>query len=265
MRYFLYKITNRINGKMYIGKTANLDRRWREHQKAADSGKQHPLYDSIRKHGMERFVFEVIQETTEDKVDQLEKKLIEESSIYPLGYNLAKGGTGGDTFTNLPKKVKERKRALHRAWALDNPKGISTQSKKGKHITEIRPDIANRWKAAHSKAMKRLSDRKSKGVFTKKELEGYSRIRDHWKVPDHKHERSLLSQGKNNGRWLGYLEVYSKDGILINVYESAKEAGKSLGIPPHTVREKARSGKPYKCKKPGFEQYIGLTFKFNKQ
>lgn len=263
MRYFLYKITNKINNKIYIGKTNNINRRWSEHQKMASRGKEHPLYDSMRKHGLDSFTFEVIQETTEDLVDIIEVQLIDELSKYPKGYNLARGGSGGDTFTNLPEDAKEQKRKQFRELRLSKPQGISTKSEKGKHITATSPEIAIKWKSNYSKAMNQLSNRRSKGDFTQKELEGHAKVRDHWSQPDNKEKRSKLAQGKNNSRWLGYLEVYSAEGDLLEVFESAKEAGVVLGITANTIRIKARSGEPYKCKKPKFKNHTGLTFKFN--
>ena len=264
MRYFLYKITNSKTGKLYIGKTTDPARRWYEHQNMAAKGQQHPLYDSMRKHGIHSFVFEVIEETTSDLVDALEVRLISEHSQYPKGYNLAKGGIGGDTFTNLPPELKERKRGLHQAHWRDNPCGIATKSKKGKHITEVCPKIEQVWKKNHKESMKILSERKSSGNFTEKELVGQDKVRQHWRDPNNKIKRSELAQGKNNSRWLGYLEIYSPDGDLVQTYESAKEASKSLGIPANTMRVMARSGEPYRCQKGGFIKYVGYTFKLNK-
>jgi len=60
---------------------------------------------------------------------------------------------------------------------------------------------------------------------------------------------------------LGYLQVFNASNILIGEYETAKEASKALNISAHTIREKARSGEPYKCVKKT-KDYYGITFKF---
>ena len=141
MRYFLYQIKNTINEKIYIGKAKNTNQRWKEHLRNVKNGKQHPLYDAIRKYGVECFEFTILTETTSDLVDDLEKDLINKQSQYPIGYNLAKGGEGGDTFSYLPDDIKTKRREKLRVGMLNNPRGISTHSTKGKHITETCPDI----------------------------------------------------------------------------------------------------------------------------
>jgi group I intron endonuclease len=58
----IYKITNTVNSKVYIGQTIqeNPKMRWYEHCACARAGKKSYLYDSIRKHGVEMFTWEII-------------------------------------------------------------------------------------------------------------------------------------------------------------------------------------------------------------
>lgn len=63
---YIYKITNIINGKVYIGQTSfSIEKRFKEHLQ--DSNKAHtekrPLYDAIRKYGKDKFIIELIEET----------------------------------------------------------------------------------------------------------------------------------------------------------------------------------------------------------
>lgn len=58
---YIYKITNQINGKIYIGKTLkDISSRWREHCKAAKKVccEKRPLYMAINKYGIENFKIE---------------------------------------------------------------------------------------------------------------------------------------------------------------------------------------------------------------
>ena len=59
----IYKITNMINGKCYVGQAVNIKRRWKKHKEVAfnnkDPGYSYPLYQAIRKYGLENFAFEV--------------------------------------------------------------------------------------------------------------------------------------------------------------------------------------------------------------
>ena len=59
---YIYKITNTVNGKVYIGQTiqSNPKMRWYAHLADARRGKKSYLYDSIRKYGQESFSWEII-------------------------------------------------------------------------------------------------------------------------------------------------------------------------------------------------------------
>jgi len=87
----IYKIQNNINNKCYIGQTKRtVDKRWKEHCKSKDA-----MYidNAIHKHTPENFTVTIIKETTDDLLDELEKKyIIEYNSLYPNGYNLESGG-----------------------------------------------------------------------------------------------------------------------------------------------------------------------------
>jgi group I intron endonuclease len=71
---YIYKITNLVNQKVYVGQTVqkNPKMRWYDHQASARKGKKSPLYNSIRKHGVDNFAWEIIDSTL--SVDDLNKK-----------------------------------------------------------------------------------------------------------------------------------------------------------------------------------------------
>lgn len=98
----IYKITNKINNKCYIGKSSDIDRRWKDHQRLAFSSghKEYNkvLYQAFRKYGLENFNFEIIEEI-EDNYESLsnekEKYWIQFYNSYQTGYNESLGGDGG--------------------------------------------------------------------------------------------------------------------------------------------------------------------------
>ena len=92
----IYKITNLINGKCYVGKTKHQSViRWRDHING-----YHPsslIHKAIKKYGIEHFSFDVIESNvSETLLNELEKHYIAKfSSKTPNGYNLTNGGDGG--------------------------------------------------------------------------------------------------------------------------------------------------------------------------
>lgn len=97
---YIYKITNIITNKIYIGYTSrDIQRRFYEHKWEAfnlsyEENKSY-LYQSIRKYGTENFIIDIIIEFNEKEQDwkELEQYYIKTyNSISPNGYNLLKGG-----------------------------------------------------------------------------------------------------------------------------------------------------------------------------
>lgn len=63
----IYKITNQVNGKCYIGQTIkSAEERWKEHRQHAfgthPNDQNKALYRAIRKYGLDNFTFEVVQD-----------------------------------------------------------------------------------------------------------------------------------------------------------------------------------------------------------
>lgn len=106
----IYKITNIINGKIYIGKTTKtIEERFKEHVKTAKLGKGYNLHKAIRKHGQENFKIEVIFVNSSNEIlNKMEMFFIKKfQSHNPLkGYNMTLGGEGG----NMTEETKQKLR-----------------------------------------------------------------------------------------------------------------------------------------------------------
>lgn len=50
MKKFIYKITNTLNSKVYIGQTVNLNERFSSHKRGND--KNSPIHLAIKKYGL---------------------------------------------------------------------------------------------------------------------------------------------------------------------------------------------------------------------
>ena len=103
----IYKITNLINGKIYIGQSIQIEERWKKHRidafnpKVKNKYKSH-LYSSIRKYGIDNFLFEIIEETEQENLDIRERYWIQyyNTTNPEFGYNLTTGGQEGSNNTN---------------------------------------------------------------------------------------------------------------------------------------------------------------------
>lgn len=94
---YIYMITNKVNGKAYIGQTAfSIQKRWKEHKCDAkkNRAKNRPLYEAINKYGDDSFEISVIEECTADKGDERERYWIEHYGTFKTGYNATFGGDG---------------------------------------------------------------------------------------------------------------------------------------------------------------------------
>lgn len=97
----IYKYTNKINNKSYIGQSINLERRQYCHKSSAFNPKAND-YDSqfhqaIRKYGFDNFTYEVLitlstDEYSKENLDILEKYFIKLFNSYKNGYNATEGG-----------------------------------------------------------------------------------------------------------------------------------------------------------------------------
>lgn len=94
---YIYKITNDINNKVYIGKTlASISERWKEHLSDMDKRKneKRPLYAAMRKYGTSHFYIEEVERCSNDIINERECYWIDFYDSYSNGYNATKGGDG---------------------------------------------------------------------------------------------------------------------------------------------------------------------------
>lgn len=109
-KYVIYKHTNIVNGKVYIGQTCDANERWRS------NGKNYcgciKFYNAIKKYGWNNFEHEILYENlSKESADKIESDLIKQYDSINNGYNLKEGGSRGDlTKSSLAKMSESLKR-----------------------------------------------------------------------------------------------------------------------------------------------------------
>lgn len=95
----IYKITNKVNGKVYIGQSKNIKSRWNSYKSfVKNPNKKEPILIAMRKYGMENFDFEILEKCNIKDLDKLEKKYIKQYNSCRYfknsnGYNADEGGS----------------------------------------------------------------------------------------------------------------------------------------------------------------------------
>jgi hypothetical protein len=205
----IYKITNLINNKIYIGKDTTSDTNY--------FGSGLIISRSLKKYGMENFIKEIIDET--DDYNELSKKEIYWISYYKstdreIGYNISKGGDGGDTLSNHPdldlirqkisKNSPKKGKTYEEAFGLEKSKIYKENLKKKIHksilSTESKLKNEKRWKEYNGEF-------KEKCEFIRNEIECGN-------IDNHLNELSLIKKRvdhnflKNAG---GFYEFFGED------------------------------------------------------
>lgn len=91
--HYIYKITNLINQKVYIGQTKNPVRRWYSHRTVSRNKPKYVINLAMNKYGVDNFSFEVIASCLDQEaVNESEKLIIMQYDSRNKGYNVQSGG-----------------------------------------------------------------------------------------------------------------------------------------------------------------------------
>jgi len=117
----IYKVTNKLNGKFYIGKSKDIEKRWYGYKKFHGQSKRTSLLlKAIQKYGVKNFLFEVIEECFFEQLNEREKFWIEklQAQNKNIGYNRMAGGDGGFTWNKKtnPQAAEKTSNAIKESW-----------------------------------------------------------------------------------------------------------------------------------------------------
>src|SRR5579864_3534071 len=111
----IYKATNLINGKIYIGQTTNFEKRKKNHLNQSYNHKQkhynYYFHNAIRVHGDENFKWEILLDNIQsrEELDKLEIETIKKynSNNKDVGYNMTEGGERVTLTEEIRKRISQ--------------------------------------------------------------------------------------------------------------------------------------------------------------
>jgi group I intron endonuclease len=164
--YKIYKCTNNVNGKVYIGYTRkSLDKRVIEHKSNSKKGSHYLLHKAIQKYGVDAFYWEIIFESKDKNylLEEMESYFIKEYNSYfenNCGYNMTYGGQGGMTDRTHTEETKNKLKFARNKRQIEPMLG-KTHSDESKIImSEIRKSNPDRF--IHAKTAGKVSAEKRK-------------------------------------------------------------------------------------------------------
>jgi group I intron endonuclease len=146
----VYCVTNRINGKRYVGQTTRpLEERWYWHCYEAKHGSRTRLHNAIRKYGPENFILAILYtgyEFDRSLLDECERLFIKEYDTlnHKNGYNISEGGLGGCRGYKHPVSVRRKMSAIKRGKCPANLDALHASMKGNKHAR------GHHWSGKHA-------------------------------------------------------------------------------------------------------------------
>ena len=125
----IYKITNLVNNKIYIGQTINsIDKRFKQHLSQVNCANIcSALYSAFTKYGKENFIIESIVsgEYSREELNELEIFYIKKfDSLSPNGYNLQSGGNSFMVVESVKKQTSEKLKGREITWKAKVSEGL---------------------------------------------------------------------------------------------------------------------------------------------
>ncbi|GAB3883401.1 GIY-YIG nuclease family protein [Spirosoma agri] len=201
----IYKFTNRINGKIYIGQSRNIHLRYKEHRKDNVNSHSTGLSPALKKYSIDSFNFEVLE-----RVDNLAK--LNEREQYWLdfyqSYNKAKGYNRAKVATNFALGCKHSTEA-------NDAKGDRQRA-----YYALNPS-KNIGRKASEETRKKIAEARKRNPFTKEQLNQISAIR-------------VVKMTKR------VAQINIETSQVIRVWESVTAIQQSLDIPASCIRYTCR-------------------------
>jgi group I intron endonuclease len=246
---FIYKITNIITNKCYIGETKknNPESRWKQHKNTIKNGVGCPaLQSAVQKYGIEHFIFDILLICFDEDRFKYEIEYIKKyNSRVPNGYNILEGGAGGgfdgkrhsdETKNKISENLKQK--------YINNPNLKNEMSERNKIIMNsenVKNKISEGMKNS-KKYQKNITDKKV-GNFNNNfhTEETKNKIRESVKKYYSKNigqNINIINHRETMARATGIkIGQYNLNNELINTFISFADASRQTGFPNSTIKK----------------------------
>lgn len=249
---YIYKITNIVSGKLYIGETklADPNDRWKCHIKSLKcvKGGCPALKDAMKSYGIDKFRFDVLIICFDEDRMQLEREYIKRyNSMVPNGYNILEGGQMGGGFKgkkHSPETIKiiQDKRKL---FYINNPEA------KAKALANLKESMKHVDTGACMRTSEKFKKAVAEGRIGGKNVCNYPEVKK--KISDslkkyfekngpHKidkeHHRAVMAKAKGHS-----IHRCDEDGKILETYVSISDAARVMCVRPSAI-QRVLKGKP---------------------
>ena len=283
---YIYKITNKVNNKIYIGQTVQpVEDRWRQHISDAfkeNDNDKYAIHYALKKYGVDNFSFEIIEEIPSLQLNERETYWIKElKSHYSFGqgYNMTWGGEGrqianteaikecwdkGYTITQISQELNYSKPTVSLHLKL---LGISAEEIYTRYIQynskyfsktvyqyDLNGNFIKEW-ASLTQIQNELGYYKSEicNCINGKARSGYGYL---WISDKAELQEALKRYNSNFYKRNRRVGQYTKAGQLVQYWESAELAGKTIGVDPSAIRRCCNHVPRYKTSKGFIWEYV---------
>ena len=251
----VYKISNTLSGRYYIGYSTNINKRFTVHRSKLKQNCHDNIFlqRAYNLDGEDKFIYEIIHICdTEEEAKEIELQYLTDLTIRNIIYNLNFNNSGGDLLTHHPDKEKIRVKILNSCKETLNKMTPEERSQKygkfgdkngmyGKtHTEEVRKTISeinkgrvsvNKGKKASEETRQKISENAKLRIGEKNSFFG----------KHHSEETIQKIKEKSKGRLPPNILKISIDG---NIYISMTEASRQLNIPTPTILWRIKSNNP---------------------
>lgn len=236
---YIYKITNILNNKAYIGQTKQADpnTRWKQHIRAIKYNNGCPLLTSaLKKHGVNKFKFEVIIICLDEDVCKFEKEYVRKcNTLAPNGYNAVDGGEPGGMFKGKHHSEESKAKISEK----------STEYFKDPEIRRVNGEKVSAGLKKSEKWKKAIEEGRV-GTVNMKNREN-AEMTEEIKQKISNSLKKYHAENNNDEKYIKHSEImtkaigrpikqYDKDGKFINEYPCIAEGARQTGLTRKNVQ-----------------------------